>query len=172
MAIWQRVSLDSKHFIDFFVTVLWQGAAWNYVLWGLYHGIMLCAYRIKESLRITKKRSKSSLRKIISVLSFFILTSLGWILFRSHSIGQIKAIFKVLLFDFGDLKYNAAIPTYAAIIGLPLFVIMELIGYNSHGKRIDKVLPTFVWTAVYAAMVFLIILGLVNVPSTFIYFVF
>ncbi len=24
---------------------LWHGAAWNYVLWGLYHGLILCGYR-------------------------------------------------------------------------------------------------------------------------------
>lgn len=158
--------------LTFFVTGLWHGAAWNYVLWGLYHGIMLCVHRVKESLRTTKKRSKSPLKNIVSILIFFILTSLGWVLFRSHSIGQIKAIFRVLFFDIGNLNLNAAMPTHAALLGLPLFVIIEFIGYNSHGKRLDKVLPMFVWTAAYAAMIFLIILGLTNVPSTFIYFVF
>jgi hypothetical protein len=78
----------------------------------------------------------------------------------------------VLLFDFGDLKLNATTPTHAALLGLPLFVIIEFIGYNSHGKRLDKVLPMGVWTAIYAAMIFLIILGMANVTSTFIYFVF
>jgi len=158
--------------LTFLVTGLWHGAAWNYVLWGLYHGIMLCVHRIKESLRIKKKRSKNPLKKIISILIFFIFTSLGWVLFRSHSIGQIKAIFKVLLFDFGDLKLNAAIPTHAALLGLPLFVIMEFIGYNSHGKRLDEALPMPVWTVIYSAMIFLFILALANVPSVFIYFVF
>jgi D-alanyl-lipoteichoic acid acyltransferase DltB (MBOAT superfamily) len=158
--------------VTFFVTGLWHGAAWNYVLWGLYHGVMLCVHRIQESLRIKKKRSKNPLKKAISILSFFILTSLGWIVFRSHSMGQIKTIFKVLLFDIGNLKLNATMPTHAALLGLPIFVIMEFIGYNSQGKRLDKVLPTFVWTAVYAAMIFLIILGLANIPSGFIYFVF
>jgi len=158
--------------LTFFVTGLWHGAAWNYILWGLYHGIMLCVHRVKESLGIKKKRSKNPLKKIISILFFFILTSLGWVLFRSHSLGQIKAIFKVLLFDFGDLKLNVTMPTHAALLGLPLFVIIEFIGYNSHGKRLDKVLPMGVRTAVYAAMIFLIILGMANVPSTFIYFVF
>jgi len=158
--------------MTFFVTGLWHGAAWNYVLWGLYHGFMLCVHRVKESLRIKKKRSKNPLKKFISILIFFILTSLGWVLFRCHSIGQITAIFKALLFNFGDLKLNATMPTHAALLGLPLFVIIEFIGYNSHGKRLDKVLPMGVWTAVYAAMIFLIILGMANVPSTFIYFVF
>jgi len=158
--------------LTFLVTGLWHGAAWNYVLWGLYHGTLLCAHRIKESLRIKKKRSKNPLIKIVNISIFFVLISLGWVLFRSHSIGQIKDIFKVLIFDIGNLKLNAGMPTHAALFGLPLFVIMEFIGYNSDGKRLDKVMPMYLWTAVYTSMIFLIILGLANVPSTFIYFVF
>jgi D-alanyl-lipoteichoic acid acyltransferase DltB (MBOAT superfamily) len=158
--------------LTFFVTGLWHGAAWNYILWGLYHGVMLCVHRIKETLRTVKRRSRNPLIKASSILCFFILTSLGWVLFRSHSILQIKSIFKVLLFDIGNLKFNATLPTHAALLGLPLFVIIEFIGYNSHGNRLDKVLPMQLWTAVYAAMIFLIILGLANVPSGFIYFVF
>jgi len=158
--------------LTFLVTGLWHGAAWNYVFWGLYHGILLCLHRIKESLRVGRKRLNQPIIKIVSILIFFILTSLGWIMFRSHSINQIMTIFKVLLYDIGNLKLNAELPTHTALLGFPLFVIMEFLGYNSHGKRLDEVLPMPIWTAIYSVMIFLFILGLANVPSGFIYFVF
>jgi D-alanyl-lipoteichoic acid acyltransferase DltB (MBOAT superfamily) len=158
--------------LTFFVTGLWHGAAWNYVLWGLYHGILLCLHRIKESLRGTRKRSKNPLIKSATILGFFILTSLGWILFRAHSVGQIIGILRVLALDVGNLKVNVEMPTKAALLGFPLFLIVEFVGHRSRGKRLDEVIPMPAWTAAYSAMIFLIILGLANVPTGFIYFVF
>jgi alginate O-acetyltransferase complex protein AlgI len=155
--------------ITFFVTGLWHGAAWNFILWGLYHGVLLCLHRLKEMLRAGKKRSKSALKKATAVGSFFVLTSFGWILFRCRSIDQIM---RVLVNDFGNLRLNVEMPTKAALIGFPLFFLMEILGNKFRGKRLDAVFPVPIWTAAYAAMIFLIIMGLANVPAGFIYFVF
>ncbi|TFG93037.1 MAG: MBOAT family protein [Syntrophobacterales bacterium] len=158
--------------ITFFVTGLWHGAAWNFILWGLYHGVLLCLHRLKEMLRAGKKRSKSALKKAMGVGSFFVLTSFGWILFRCRSIDQIIDFLRVLVNDFGNLRLNIEMPTKAALIGFPLFFLMEILGNKFRGKRLDAVFPIPIWTAAYAAMIFLIIMGLANVPSGFIYFVF
>lgn len=158
--------------VTFFITGLWHGAAWNYIIWGLYHGMMLCVYRIKENLRAGRKRSRNPIKKALSIVFFFVLTSLGWILFRSHSLDQILGIFKTLLINFGNLKLSVEMPTYAAFLGFPIFFILEYWGNKSRGKRLDEILPMPLWTGAYAAMIFLIILGLANVPTGFIYFVF
>jgi hypothetical protein len=133
---------------------------------------MLCVHRLKETLRTSKKRSRNPLKKAVAIGSFFILTSLGWILFRSRSIDQILDIFRVLVNDLGNLKLNVEVPTKAALLGFPLFFILESLGNKFRGKRLDEVFPVPIWTAAYAAMIFLIILGLANVPAGFIYFVF
>ena len=158
--------------VTFLVTGLWHGAAWNFIFWGLYHGILLCLHRLKETLRKSRKRSKNAFRKAASILFFFILTCLGWILFRAHSMNQALDIFKALFRDFGNLKLSAEMPTEAAMLGLPAFVIIEFIENKSRGKYLNEVLPLPVWTGVYAAIIFLILLGLANVPTSFIYFVF
>jgi alginate O-acetyltransferase complex protein AlgI len=158
--------------ITFFVTGLWHGAAWNYVLWGLYHGALLIGNRLKETLRAGRKRSKSSLKKAAAIGGFFVLTCLGWILFRSRSIGQITEIFGILLTDFGNWKLNFELPTKAALAGLPLFFVWEWLGNRYRTKRLEEVFPLPLWTAAHAAMVFLIILGLANVPEGFLYFIF
>jgi D-alanyl-lipoteichoic acid acyltransferase DltB (MBOAT superfamily) len=158
--------------LTFFVTGLWHGAAWNYVIWGLYHGGLLILYRIKESLRASRKRSKRPLVKMASILSFFVLTCFGWIIFRSNSLSQVKDIFATVLFGFGNFKLNAPLPTPAALMGFPVFMFIEFMGFFSHGKRLDEVLPVPIWTAAYAAMIFVLIMGLSYVSSEFIYFVF
>jgi len=151
---------------------IWHGAAWNFVLWGLYHGLLLCLHRVKEAFWTLKKFSSNSLVKAANIAFFFCLTCYGWILFRAHSIDQIKEITSTLFLGFGDLKLNAVLPTPAALVGLPVFILAEFIGYFTDGKPLNEVLPVPAWTAMYAAMIFALILGAGYVPSQFIYFVF
>jgi D-alanyl-lipoteichoic acid acyltransferase DltB (MBOAT superfamily) len=158
--------------LTFLVTGLWHGAAWTFVLWGLYHGVLLCIHRLKEELRKTRKRKKNVLKKVASISFFFLLTSLGWILFRASSLSQAIDFLKALFFDIGNLKLNAAVPTESAMLGLPIFFVLEYFGNRSRGKYLSEVLPLPIWTGAYASMVFLIMLGLSNVPAGFIYFVF
>jgi alginate O-acetyltransferase complex protein AlgI len=156
----------------FFVTGLWHGAAWTYILWGLYHGILLCLHRFKENLRAGKKRSKNALKKALAIASFFVLTCLGWILFRAGSVGQAFDILKVLFGDIGNMRINFEMPAKAALAGIPLFIAWEWLGNKYRSKNLDEALPVFVWTAAYASMIFLIFVGLANAPEGFLYFVF
>lgn len=57
------------------ISGLWHGASWNFVLWGLFHGLLLVAYR---GLPVER------LPRIASVPVFFALTVLGWGLFRQQ----------------------------------------------------------------------------------------
>lgn len=81
-------------------------------------------------------------------------------------------ILRVLVRDFGNLHLKAALPTTPALLGLPVFLAMEFLGNRSRGKRLDEIMPMPAWTAAYAVMIFMIIVGLANVPAGFIYFVF
>jgi D-alanyl-lipoteichoic acid acyltransferase DltB (MBOAT superfamily) len=158
--------------LTFFITGLWHGAAWNYILWGLYHGGLLCLHRIKESLRRRKRRSRHLLMRMGSIVAFFGLTCYGWILFHARTLQEIGAITSILFYDFGNLHLSTTVPTPAALVGLPVFFLAEFIGFIHDGKRLDEVLAVPVWTAVYATMIFALILGVAYVPSQFIYFVF
>jgi D-alanyl-lipoteichoic acid acyltransferase DltB (MBOAT superfamily) len=62
---------------------LWHGAAWNFVWWGLFHGILLCVWRLlgdKPGIEATW----SLARRIVTALFFFQLTLFGWLLFRCN----------------------------------------------------------------------------------------
>jgi len=158
--------------VTFLLVGFWHGAAWNYILWGLYHGILLCLHRIKVSLRSSKRRPQHLLSKSLTTLAFFVLINFSWILFRSSSPSQIADIVRPLFHDIGNLKLNVALPTKAALLGFPIFLFMEFLGNSARGKRIDQIIPLPIWTALDAAMLFIILLALANVPSGFIYFQF
>lgn len=67
-----------------FLTGLWHGAAWNFILWGLYYGLIL----IMEKFFLGKIIEK--LPRAFQHIYTMILVVFGWLLFRADSMAQIK----------------------------------------------------------------------------------
>jgi alginate O-acetyltransferase complex protein AlgI len=67
---------------------LWHGAAWNYVLWGAYQGLLLVAHRMWCSLRPQPKESPFWVRAF-KWGAFFQLVCFGWLIFRAQSMAGI-----------------------------------------------------------------------------------
>jgi D-alanyl-lipoteichoic acid acyltransferase DltB (MBOAT superfamily) len=63
---------------------LWHGASWIFVLWGAYHGGILILFRLFE-----KQRFQIGKWTPIRILLMFVLTSIGWVIFRSENIAQL-----------------------------------------------------------------------------------
>ena len=68
------------------LTGLWHGASWNFVLWGVYYGILL----IIEKLFLLKVLQKipGKLRFICHIYTLFLVT-LGWVLFKITDFGDL-----------------------------------------------------------------------------------
>jgi alginate O-acetyltransferase complex protein AlgI len=97
-----------------FLTGLWHGASWNFVLWGVYFGVLL----ILEKYFISKLLNK--LPAIISHLYALFFIILGWAIFdftdMSAMGGYIKAMFSL---DNGFISADAL----PVVLGyLPLLV--------------------------------------------------
>ncbi|MEC4985962.1 MAG: MBOAT family O-acyltransferase, partial [Oscillatoria sp. PMC 1076.18] len=74
---------------------LWHGAAWNFVIWGAYHGLILIIYRIVSRKRehLDPWSGKYSYPYILAkMLLMFILANLGWVIFRCVSLEQMGYI--------------------------------------------------------------------------------
>ncbi len=82
-----RVNATRMYFnlwLVFLISGLWHGAAWNFVLWGgAFHGFFLVADRL-FLLRFYKL-----IGKFPSVIITFVITLVGWVLFRSESMDQL-----------------------------------------------------------------------------------
>lgn len=61
--------------VVWFCTGLWHGASWNFVLWGLYYGILI--YIEKELARIRGIRLPNIIRRLYTI----VITLFGWSLF-------------------------------------------------------------------------------------------
>ncbi len=104
--------------IVWLVTGLWHGAAWNFVLWGLYYALLLIA----EKLFLQKLLAK--LPRFFGHLYALLCIMVGWALFASDSLGACLSLLSCM--------FTAKNGLYAAADGyflrsyLPMLVVMAL----------------------------------------------
>lgn len=77
-------------FIVWMVTGLWHGANWNFIIWGLYFGIIIYIEKMVLSKSMNKWNSK------LKVLYCLVIVVLGWVLFDFQSVSQILKFYSNL----------------------------------------------------------------------------
>jgi D-alanyl-lipoteichoic acid acyltransferase DltB (MBOAT superfamily) len=120
-----------------FLTGLWHGAGLNFIVWGLFHGILLIIYHIQKKPR--KKILKQlgirhdSLFIVISerILTLFAII-ISWIIFRSENLVQafayISGIFSLSLFSAPEFSGIRRVNP-VLIFGI-IFFLIEWFGRN------------------------------------------
>lgn len=76
--------------IVFLCSGFWHGAAWNFVLWGVFHGLFIILDRV-FLLNVLKK-----IGKIPSVILTFFIVNLGWVLFRANTLADAGSFYQAL----------------------------------------------------------------------------
>ncbi len=67
--------------VVFFLTGLWHGASWNFIVWGLYFGVFLLLERI--GLERLLKKAPAAFRHFYALF----VVMIGWVFFRADSLG-------------------------------------------------------------------------------------
>ena len=154
---------------------LWHGAAWNYVLWGAYHGAILVGHRlVVEPLQKAGRvlgRVPRPLKAVFCVLCMFVLTCYGWLLFRATSLAQIGAMTGSLLR--APLAGWPTTSAWSVLLYASPLVAVQMLQWRQ--GRLDfmrqKWLPFPAMVAVYAVMGYLILFR-GGAPQAFVYFQF
>lgn len=96
--------------IVFFITGLWHGASWNFVIWGLFHGFFLL---LERSIQINLPKKLNFLRHIY--LLFVVL--IGWVFFRIEDITQAFSFLRKMFSFTGGVDYSPLmyLDTYSII---------------------------------------------------------
>ncbi|MEZ0611758.1 MBOAT family protein [Fibrella sp. WM1] len=68
--------------IVFFVTGLWHGASWNFIVWGLFHGLFLLIERAGLANRL--KQAPKLIRHLYTLL----IVLIGWVFFRADDLSS------------------------------------------------------------------------------------
>lgn len=154
--------------IVWFLTGLWHGAAWNFVAWGLYYGLILILE--KYFLSRVLERLPAVIRHIYSL----VLVLIGWVFFFSPTLGGAVAYIQ-LMFGVGANGLVDSEGLYLLTTNLLLLILLVIgstpIVHRAYERVMagrGKILANCV---VYAAMFLLCIAYLVTETyNPFLYF--
>jgi len=103
---------------------------------------------------------------------FFVFCCYGWLLFRAHSFEQIRA-FTAQLFGFGASGPSVITkPTTSALLGIAVLSLLQFADYRNDCLESFKRWRLPFQGALYATIIFILIMGTSNAPVQFIYFQF
>ena len=133
-----------------FLTGLWHGASWNFVIWGMYYFVLL--FIEKKLLLRFMKRWPGWLRHIYSLLFIVI----GWVIFACDNMGQLWAYMQAM---FGvNVSLVSDMAVYDLINYAPLLIILgvaatsaaHVIGRRVRHKKFGRIAPVFITVAILA----------------------
>ncbi len=153
-----RVHAIRNIFIVWFLTGLWHGASWNYILWGLYYGLLLMfeKYILKGKL--------SKLPTVLQHIYTLALVLIGWTLFRLEDLSQLGSVLhtmfvykettiRTVLFTYQDMLYAIPFMIFAIIGSTPLFKHM----YDRKSQQNEKQSSVFHFLAdVYVSVILIL----------------
>ena len=143
--------------VVFMVSGLWHGASWTFIIWGAYHGALVCLYKamrkaakprskaasgvqeqqgcVQSSLqsKAAKPRAKFKVQssKYLSILFVFVLVTIGWMVFRCDTFQQFFGMLGRFTAP-GGLFFSWAL-TAILPIGIMLFKeLKDEEGWNIH----------------------------------------
>ena len=117
-------------FVVWFLTGLWYGASWNFVLWGLYFFIFI----VMEKLFLQKLLDKAP--KIVSYIYCFVIVYFGWILFKYSDMGTIGSILKGMFCLNGN--NFTTLETKSYLFGYLFFMIAVMFAFTPLFKNLYK----------------------------------
>ena len=165
-------------FIVFAVSGLWHGANWTFVVWGLYHAVLMTLFMLlhlntKYEHVVAWNKWFPSVKELFEMLVTFALVVIGWILFRAENIHQ--------AYDYLSNMFSLSIFHYESFDGERAFafaLILLLIEWFQRDKQHALEFSTtklfryrFVRWVVYYAIIMMIVLYSGG-DQTFIYFQF
>lgn len=164
-----KIRTEINKFIVFLLTGVWHGANWTFVLWGLFHGIMII---LEDTILPIRKLNN----KIIRNTYTWLIVIIAFVFFRADTIGGAWKMLCIMFTGFNNnaasscfiseqlSAYNIFICILAVVFSYP---VTSFVGkYLTHRKNIEK----------YMAMgsVIMLFLCIINLASAsynpFIYF--
>jgi D-alanyl-lipoteichoic acid acyltransferase DltB (MBOAT superfamily) len=147
-------------FLTFFISGIWHGAAWTFVIWGTLHALGVMITRELER----SEFYRTCMPKLTKQFGVFVFVSFTWIFFRAESLTEALQIVNRI---FNAAWQDPQIPVL--MIGLVAFVWLYQLFYES---RLRNLLQTgLVRVSVAVFMVLYLSLG-ASGGGAFIYFQF
>jgi alginate O-acetyltransferase complex protein AlgI len=109
--------------ITFLASGFWHGASWNYVLWGAYHGLLLIIAKAAGAIYSPPPPIRRRMRAL-QVVAMFVLTCVGWLIFRETELAQLIADLRLSPADATPLGQSTGVYLFMLVMlySLPLWL--------------------------------------------------
>ena len=155
----------------FFVVGLWHGASFNFIFWGLGHGLMVAGERL---FKINTSNEKNTVSSLFSRLYTIMTIVLLWVPFRVGTVESVKVILKLFGINYTNiLGKGVAIKNSPQLFLLvdTRFYIIFFVGilfafpwWRKALPNIQQKIPEYVFhTIKYIILLFLFILSFISI---------
>ncbi len=176
-------------FITFFISGLWHGASWTFIVWGLLHGMAMSFELITEKTR-KKMMKASAIYKYIRVVMTFAFICFTFIFFRAASIqnavfivshlfdGTTQYFQQMIVGDLFNINQNVFLPIggkfemIIAIFSLTILIVVQSIQTRGSILMFVNQKPIAFRWGLYLSMTLFIIFFRADAATSFIYFQF
>ena len=159
-------------FMVFFLSGLWHGANWNYVLWGCYYGALLLIEKLV--LKKVLNRLPGIIQRIYTM--FFVV--IGWIIFKCEDMAYGISYLKAMFGGFGQGLWNNE--TLYLLGNYAVLFVLAILGSTMLPKKAAGVVlggrkrtwaENVIYIAFYAVIFFVSVAYLVDATyNPFLYF--
>jgi D-alanyl-lipoteichoic acid acyltransferase DltB (MBOAT superfamily) len=137
-----RLSTYRNLFLTFFISGIWHGAAWTFVIWGALHGLGVVVTRELER----SARYRERVPKFLKQAGVFLFVSFTWVFFRAESLSDARLILgRIFTAAWHDPQIPALMLALIAVVWLYEFL------YESRFRPLLK--ESFVRVGLAALMV-------------------
>ncbi len=168
---------------------LWHGASWNFVIWGIYHGLALIVHReftfLKEQIHVLNEFCKTKFWSFAALFITFHAVCIGWIFFVVKDCGVAFKIIKRLLLispvfsraeqaqsEFLLLRPELPIVVLVAITLTGILLVSNWPTSFLGQKGVFRNSPPFLKAAYCCLLILLMVTFLPDTSEPFIYFQF
>ena len=176
-------------FIVFFISGLWHGANYTFIIWGMMHFLIRVIERIIDRYVIRKNGKQEAFynNKALSIFRMiltFVIVSLTWIAFRSNNVTDMLNTYKLLFtsWNFSEAffaTFTNYIPvTVFSVLTIVISIILfNTIDYLPSLNKIGGTKGSLLRKSSYVVLSFVVIfcfiyLQSIDIESSFIYFQF
>jgi D-alanyl-lipoteichoic acid acyltransferase DltB (MBOAT superfamily) len=151
---------------------LWHGAAWTFVLWGTYQGVLLVAHRLArpwlDRIHPTEPIDRACW-KLVRIVATFHMVCFGWLLFRAQSLAQVRGMLRAIVERPAIPASSYLLPVAVAVLPLLMYQVVQ---YVSKDLDVIERTPWYVRSVFYTACFYAFVLAGEFGGSQFIYFQF
>ena len=193
---WKTWALPMALLVTFFLSGIWHGASWGFVVWGLLHGVYMAVYALLapyEKIFLQRYHLENSTWvRLVRITFTFLLVCIAWIFFRANSLSDgwyvVSHLFSgwdvvphllAQLANFGKnqallapFTFNLPLADFLmAALGLLVLLAVELpenLAKTGVGQTFQKYTP-FRWLIYLSLVMGILALGTI-VPAGFVYF--